>query len=155
MPQKKTKKDEDAAKIAELTTDIQRIRADFENYRKRSEQEKEAAKEMGEARAIAKLLPAVDIIDRAVANIPKDIESHSWVSGISGLVKKLDTTLRDLSLSKIKSTEGTLFDPSLHQAIQFDEDSVGDKEVVAEELQTGYLHKGNVLRPAMVKAKRQ
>lgn len=141
--------------IGELTADLQRVRADFENYRKRVDGEKQAAREDGEARAAMKLLPVIDTIERAVVHIPVDIADHQWVKGVAGLVKQLEKALGELNLQKIDAATGTEFNPELHQAIQFDEDSAGDKEVVAEELQTGYTLSGRPIRHAMVKVTRQ
>ncbi len=148
----KAKKQEDyEQQIGELTQDLQRTRADFENFRKRVEGEKAVAMANGETKTVLKLLPVFDTIDRAVANIPKDIADNQWVQGVAGLVKQLDKALLDMNLARIDSNNGTLFDPEQHQAVQFDEDAKGDKEVVAEELQPGYLLNGSVIRPALVK----
>ena len=65
--------------VGELTADLQRLRADFENYRKRVDSEKLSARQDGEVRAIMKLLPVIDTIERAVATIPADIADHQWV----------------------------------------------------------------------------
>ena len=75
----KRKKDEDyEQQIGELTLDLQRTRADFENYRKRVDAEKQAAQQTGETRAILKLLAVVDTIERAVANVPADLADNAW-----------------------------------------------------------------------------
>jgi len=152
---KQPKTDELQQQVADLTADLQRMRADFENYRKRVDGEKQAAREDGEVRSILKLLPVVDTIDRAVAHIPEDIAGHQWVKGVSGLVKQLEKSLSDLKLEKINAAKGTEFNPELHQAIQFDEEAAGDKEVVAEELQPGYMLSGRPIRHAMVRVTRQ
>lgn len=94
MKKPSTKTTEHEQQIGELTQDLQRIRADFENYRKRVEQEKTAAQQTGETKAIMKLLPVIDTIERAVAAIPADIADHQWVQGVAGLVKQLETALR-------------------------------------------------------------
>ena len=152
----KSKKQEDLEQqVGELTADLQRMRADFENYRKRVDGEKLAARQDGETRAILKLLPVIDTIERAVAYTPADIADHQWVKGVVGLVKQLETALGELKLQKIDSATGTTFDPELHQAVQFDEDSTGDSEVIAEELQPGYTLSGTPVRHAMVKVTRQ
>lgn len=131
------------------------MRADFENYRKRVDSEKQAARESGEARAILKLLPVIDTIERAVAHIPTDIADHQWVKGVAGLVKQLEKSLGELNLQKIDASQGADFNPELHQAVQFDEESTGEKEVIAEELQPGYTLSGSPIRHAMVKVTRQ
>lgn len=149
------KTDELTQQVADLTADLQRVRADFENYRKRVDGEKQMAREDGEVRAITKLLPVVDTIDRAVAHIPDDIAEHQWVKGVAGLVKQLDKSLSELHLAKIDAKNGTTFDPELHQAIQFDEDAEGEVEVIAEELQPGYTLSGRPIRHAMVRVTRK
>jgi len=141
--------------VAELTADLQRTRADFENYRKRIEQEKIAARESGQASAILKLLPVIDTIERATTHMPDDLKDHKWALGIAGLNKNLDKALEGMNLRRIDATPGTEFNPDLHEAIQFDEEATGDKEVVAEELQAGYTLNGHPIRHAMVKVTRQ
>lgn len=155
MAAKMKKQDELEQHIAELTVDLQRTRADFENYRRRTEQEKIAARQSGQESAIAKLLPVVDNIERAISHTPADLTEHAWVQGVSKLTKNLEGALQALNVHRIDAAKGTLFDPSLHEAIQFDEEAEGEHEVVAEELQAGYLLNGNPIRPAMVKVTRQ
>ena len=140
--------------LGELTLDLQRTRADFENYRKRVEAEKQAAQDLGQTKAIMKLLPVIDTIERAIANVPAELADNAWVKGVAGLSKQLDKQLKDLGLEKIDAKPGTPFNPELHQAVQFDEAAEGDKEVIAEEMQAGYTLNGAVIRHAMVRVKR-
>ena len=155
-PKKTTpKKDDLEQKIAELTLDLQRNRADFENYRKRTDTEKNVAREMGQASAILRLLPVIDNIERAIAYAPEELKDNPWVQGVSGLVKSLDKSLESLNLKRIDAKPGTEFNPEFHEAIQFDEEAAGDKEVIAEEMQSGYILNGSVVRHAMVKVTRQ
>lgn len=142
-------------KINELTIDLQRTRADFENYRKRSEAEKVSARESGQSNAILKLLPTIDNIERAVKYMPEDLAENKWAQSVAGLVKNLEKSLENLNLKRIDANPGTVFNPELHEAIQFDEEATGDSEVIAEELQTGYLLNGQPIRHAMVKVTRQ
>ncbi len=141
-------------KITELTLDLQRTRADFENYRKRAEIEKSMSRASGRVSAIEQLLPVIDTIERATLHTPEDLKDNSWVQGIVGLTKKLDKALHDLGVNRIDATPGTLFNPEFHEAVQFDE-SDGEHEVIAEELQSGYMLGNDVLRHAMVKVTRQ
>jgi len=140
--------------IVELTLDLQRTRADFENYRKRSDLEKAAARESGQASAIIKLLPVIDNIERAISYTPEDLKDNTWVQSVSNLVKHLEKSLESLNLVRIDAKPGTTFDPELHEAIQFDEDATGDNEVIAEEMQAGYTLHGHPIRHAMVKVTR-
>ena len=153
---KKTKKEiEFDQKIGELTQDLQRTRADFENYRKRSEVERISARESGQTSAILKLLPVIDNIERAIAYIPEDLKDNPWAQSVSGLVKNLEKSLESLNLKRIDAKAGTVFNPELHAAIQFDEEAVGETEIITQELQPGYTLGSVPIRHAMVKVTRQ
>jgi molecular chaperone GrpE len=141
--------------IVELTLDLQRTRADFENYRKRADGEKVAARESGQASAILKLLPVIDNIERAIAYTPVELKDNTWVQSVAGLVKHLEKSLDSLHRSRIDAKPGTVFDPEFHEAIQFDEDATGEQDVIAVELQAGYMINGHVIRHAMVKVTKQ
>mgnify|MGYP000914566741 CR=1 FL=1 len=154
MPKNK-KLEELEQQNGELVADLQRMRADFENYRKMVEQEKLTARENGQTAAVLKLLPVVDTIERAILHIPTDIAEHPWVKGVGGLIKQLDGALASMNLRRIEAKPGTQFDPELHQAIKFDEDAEGENEVIAKELQAGYLLNGRPVRHAMVEVTRK
>lgn len=141
--------------LGELTLDLQRTRADFENYRKRVDAEKSAAREAGQASAIQKLLPVIDNIERAITYVPEDLKENPWVQGVAGLTKNLEKSLESLNLKRIDAKPGTEFNPEFHEAIQFDEDATGDTDVIAEELQAGYTLNGHPIRHAMVKVTKQ
>lgn len=141
--------------IGELTADLQRTRADFENFRKRVDAEKQTARESGQASAILKLIPVVDNIERAIVYMPRELKDNAWAQSVSGLVKNLEKSLESLNLTRIDAKVGTIFNPELHEAIQFDEDATGEQEVIAEELQAGYLLNGQPIRHAMVKVTRK
>lgn len=137
-------------KLIDAIADLQRTRADFENFRRRSELDKASARSAGQTSAILKLLPAIDNIERAITYMPAELADNKWAQGVAGLAKNLDKSLEDLNLKRIDAKPGTTFDPDLHEAIQFDE-SDGEHEVVAEELQSGYLLGETPIRHAMVK----
>lgn len=134
--------DVDAAKIAELTADLQRTRADFENYRKQIEMQKENDRKATKFATVCKVLPLLDDVDRAVASFKE----------LAPLVKTMDKTLKELGLVKIDSSVEIEFNPDVHEAVMVEGE--GAKEVVAETLRPGYYYEGEVLRPAMVKVKR-
>lgn len=152
MPKSK-KQQELENTVVDLTADLQRIRADFENYRKRVEIEKQQARESGRNSAVMKLLPVIDNIERAIAYAPKELEKNAWVQGVVSLVKNLEKSLEGLNVKRIDAKPGTVFNPELHEAIQM-EDGDGNKEVIAEELQAGYMLDGQVIRHSMVKVKK-
>lgn len=152
---KSKKQQELEQQLGEITADLQRTRADFENYRKRSEIEKEMARATGKVQAIMKLLPVIDNIERAIAHTPAELADNKWAQGVANLVKNLDKSLESLDLKRIDATKGTKFDPELHEAIQFDEEATGEHEVIAEELQPGYKLGNDVIRHSMVKVTKQ
>jgi molecular chaperone GrpE len=155
-PSKSSKKEAELqAKVDELTLDLKRTRADFENYRKRIDAEKEQARVSGKSGAILKLLPVIDNIERAIAHAPADLKENKWAQGVANLVKNLEKSLESLEVKRIDAKKGTAFDPAFHEAIQFDEDAKGDHEVIAEELQAGYMLGGTVVRHSMVKVTRK
>ena len=135
----------------ELKNDLQRTRADFENYRKNMESRVSNAQNLGEKKAILALIPMVDDIKRAISHLPEELAENSWAQNVVKMSKNLEKNLSKLGVEKINSTEGTTFNPELHEAIQFDEDSEGEEEVILAELRAGYTLKGEVLRAAMVK----
>lgn len=147
---KKSTKDN---RVEELTADLQRVQADFVNY-KRREAENDALKRMqAKADVIKGLMPFIDNIERALAHVPKDLEGHEYVKGVSGVAKQLQDFLEKLGIEKVK-TVGEEFNPELMDAVAM-EDGDGDKEIVAEELQSGYtLGDGIVIRHAMVKVRK-
>ena len=130
------------AQVAELTGDLQRTRADFENFRKQIEVQKENERKMTKFATVMKVLPLLDDMERAVRTYEE----------LKPLEKTLDKTLKDLNLEKIDSGENVEFNPELHDAMMVDGE--GEKEVIAETLRPGYYYEGEVLRPAMVKVKK-
>lgn len=132
------------AEKADLLNDLQRTRADFENFRKQVDIQREQAKKIAQDATIMKLLPLIDDMSRAI-NSNKEV--------LAPVAKTLEKTMSDLGLKRIETKEGTDFNPDLHDAISMDE-SEGEKEVIAEELRPGYLYNGEVIRAAMVRVKR-
>lgn len=148
---KKEKAEELEKKIEELTNDLIRTRADFENYRKRVESEKEQAKVVAKSAIISKLLPIIDDIELAISYAPEDLKDNPWVKGVNKLSLKLETSLSNLGIKAIDAKNETIFDPKLHDAISMDDSSEGEEEIILEELRKGYLYNDVVIRPSMVK----
>ena len=128
--------------IAELTADLQRTRADFENFRKQIEIQKAQERNSVRLATVAKVLPLLDDLDRAILSYAE----------LKPLEKSLEKTLEGLGLAKIDSREGVLFNPDLHEAVMVEGE--GEKEVIAETLRPGYYYEKEVIRPAMVKVRR-
>ena len=143
---KKPTKDE---QLAELTADLQRLQAEFINFKRRSEEERARAVGAGKEQAVVALLPVLDNIERAVAHEPEDIKDHAWVKGVSAVSKQLGSQLEAIGLIKV-GVEGEPFDPEKHDAVAVDEGD-GETEVVSAVLQTGYQFGDQIIRHAMVK----
>ena len=131
------------AKLAEMTNDLQRTRADFENYRKQVELQKENAQKLARQATVIKMLPVLDDMERAMV---------TYVDELAPLKKSFDKTLESLGIARIPSETGTEFNPGLHDAVMVEGE--GTTEVVSETLRPGYYYEGEILRPAMVKVKK-
>ena len=128
------------AVITELTNDLQRTRADFENFRRQVELQKTQYGNSVKAATVKKVLPLIDDIDRAIVAHPTEL---------SPLAKNLEKTLETVGLTKIPADADTEFDPALHDAITVEGN--GDTETIAEALRTGYYYESEVLRPTLVR----
>lgn len=140
-----------AQENAQLNDAMLRERADAMNVRKRAEDEKLKLAGYYKAMVVKELLPTIDNFDRALKSVPKDLESNDYIKGIESVVKQFATTLNKLGVERIK-TVGEHFDPELHEAVTMDEGD-GEQEIVSEELQSGYIMNGEVIRHAMVRVK--
>lgn len=140
MKRKNPVDEQQDAKIAELINDLQRTRADFENFRRQNDIQREQDRNYAKLDTVKKILPLIDDFERAIQAQPK---------ALSPLSKNFEKTLKSIGLQKIDSAIGTEFNPDLHEAISVDGD--GDKETIAETLRAGYYYGGEVLRTAMVR----
>ncbi len=140
MKRKNPVDEQQDAKIAELINDLQRTRADFENFRRQNDIQREQDRNYAKLDTIKKILPLIDDFERAIQAQPK---------ALSPLSKNFEKTLKSIGLQKIDSAIGTEFNPDLHEAISVDGD--GDKETIAETLRAGYYYGDEVLRTAMVR----
>lgn len=152
MTKKPTVKDLEQ-QVGDLTEALQRERADATNIRRRHDEQITSLRTTVKAGVVRDLLPILDNFERALKHVPEDIKSHDYVKGVSGVVKQFEKTLEDMGVQRIK-TVNEPFDPNLHEAVSM-EQGEGDKEVVVEELQSGYKLGDEVLRHAMVKVKTQ
>lgn len=140
MKRKNPVDEQQDAKIAELINDLQRTRADFENFRRQNDIQREQDRNYAKLDTVKKILPLIDDFERAIQAQPKVL---------SPLSKNFEKTLKSIGLQKIDSAIGTEFNPDLHEAISVDGD--GDKETIAETLRAGYYYGDEVLRTAMVR----
>ena len=124
----------------------QRAEADFINYKRRSEQEKEEISKFSTSMLMLKILPILDDLERAFAASPPRLAKLGWVDGIRLIDRKLRTTLEAQGLSLINAL-GEPFDPHLHEAVRQDK---GKEGIIIEEVQKGYKFQDKVIRPSKV-----
>lgn len=148
-PPKKPKKSDE---FEQLENDLVRLQADFANYKRRSEEERLAVARIAKQQAVIKLLPVLDNLQRATEHQPKELNGNEWAEGITKVAEQLVAQLHDMGVKKIPTVDEE-FDPHLHEAVAADGD--GDKEIISEELQAGYVLADEVIRPAMVKVKKK
>lgn len=122
--------------------------AEFENFRKRTNQEKQGMYNNGVRDTVEKFLPVVDNFERAVA-ATEDKESSTY-KGIEMILKQMLDVMKAAGVEEIPA-EGEPFDPNIHSAVMHIEDESCDENVVVEVFQKGYKHGDKVIRPAMVK----
>src|SRR6266540_4446279 len=123
-----------------------RAEADFQNYKRRTEQEREELRRYGNVSVIINLLPVLDDFERAFSSLDSRMAGLSWFDGILLIYRKLRQLLENAGVTPIQ-TEGQTFDPRFHEAVAHVE---GEEGKVISEVQRGYKLHDRVLRPAMV-----
>jgi molecular chaperone GrpE len=142
-------------KCEEYVGMIQRMAAEFDNYKKRTAREKEALYSDTVGDVIAEFLPVVDNFERALQAAGKDEDSikadvQSLKGGIEMVLRQMKEVMKNMGVEEIKSL-GEQFDPQFHNAVMHVEDESQGENVVLEEFQKGYLIKEKVIRHSMVK----
>jgi molecular chaperone GrpE len=134
---------------AENKAGWQRNAADFANYRRRTEQDREQNLGLANEALLSKLLAIVDDFDRGIAQLPADLTRSPWVDGIVAIDRKLRLLLDSEGLTPIEAV-GEQFDPRQHEAIVQEETNKVPEGTVTAELQRGYRLRDRVLRPSLV-----
>jgi molecular chaperone GrpE len=147
------------AKVAELEAAAAeakdrhlRLAADFDNYKRRSRQEQFETIQHASAELIARLLPGLDDLHKALDHKPAGID-EAWVKGLELSVRKLEEALAAQGLEAIPAV-GRPFDPKFHEAIGHEESAEHPEDTVVQELRRGYRIRDRVVRPALVKVAR-
>lgn len=140
-------------KIAELTDDLKRLQADFENFKKRTEREWGERARFANQRLMGDLLAVLDSFDRAIEETKKAGDIKCLEDGLEKVHRQLMQMLEKEGLKEIKA-EGK-FDPFLHEAIQREENPDAEEGKILEVYQKGYMLGGKALRPAKVKVARK
>jgi|LFRM01.2.fsa_nt_gb molecular chaperone GrpE len=140
------------SQIEELIGRLKRLQADFDNFKRRTQREKEEMVQTAASSVMESLLPVLDNFQRATQ--VNGGEEVSFREGIEMIIKQLEKSLRESGLEPIECV-GSPFDPNFHEAVFMVEDDSVDENTVVEEVQKGYIFGGKVLRPAMVKVSRK
>jgi len=127
-----------------------RALAEFQNYRRRTDEERESLKGYLLSGVMESLLPIVDNFGRAVDSMNASTDIEKLREGISGIHRQLTTVLEKNGVEEI-AADGAAFDPNLHNAVMRVDDTESSTDTVIEVLQPGYTIGGRVLRPALVK----
>lgn len=146
----KKKKDPRDEKIEELPDRVKRQMAEFENFRKRTEKEKSSMYEMGARDIIERILPVIDNFERGLAVIPEDKKEDPIAEGMEKIYKQIQKVFEEAGVKPIEAA-GKEFDPNFHNAVMHVEDESLGENIVAEELQKGYMYRDSVVRHSMVK----
>ena len=136
-------------KIDQLEDRVKRQMAEFENFRKRTDKEKQAMFDTGAKSVIEKILPVVDNFERGLATVPEESKEDPFVDGMNRIYKQLMTELENIGVKPIEAV-GQEFDPNLHNAVMQVESDEYESGVIAQELQKGYTYHDMVVRHSMV-----
>ncbi|WP_416653898.1 nucleotide exchange factor GrpE [Bacillus amyloliquefaciens] len=136
--------------LDEKENKLLRVQADFENYKRRSRLEMEAAQKYRSQNVVTEILPALDNFERALQVEAESEQTKSLLQGMEMVRRQLMDALEKEGVEAIEAV-GQEFDPNLHQAVMQVEDENFGSNIVIEELQKGYKLKDRVIRPSMVK----
>lgn len=136
-------------RITELEDRTKRQLAEFENFRKRSEKEKQAMFEIGAKSVIEKILPVIDNFERGLATVPEDKKDDAFVDGMNKVYRQMLTELDKIGVKPIEAV-GKEFDPNFHNAVMQVASEEYEAGTVAQELQKGYTYRDSVVRHSMV-----
>ncbi len=137
-------------KVAELEDRLLRVHADFDNFRKRTRQEKEELLTFANTKVVGDLLPVLDNFSLALQAAESASEAESIAKGVGMVYKQLVGLLENLGL-RVMEPIGQAFDPNLHEAVMAEAVEGQNPGTVIAVMRTGYYFKDKVLRPAMVK----
>lgn len=147
----------DKDEIADLKAEVEaeqnkylRLLADFDNFKRRSQKDREIASKFRSQSLLTDLLPVLDNFERAMAVGANSDDTASIMKGVEMVQKSLLEAVKREGLEEIPAV-GEPFDPNFHQAVMQEKDDNAEPGIVLQELQKGYTLKGRVLRPAMVK----
>ncbi len=137
---------EEREKAQSYLASWQRAAADYQNLKRRADQEREELSRLGNAALIMNILPMMDDLERALLNVDSRLAGMTWLDGIRLIHRKFQALLEMNGVTEIQA-EGETFDPNVHEAVTF---GAGEENKVISVVQKGYKLAGRVLRPTLV-----
>ena len=145
-----SERDEAKEQVLRTLADLQNYQRDFQNFRKRNQQEMATFRVMATEQFVTELLPVLDNFERTIAHVEAGATVESLVGGIKAVEKQLRTVLESQSVRRIQSV-GEPFDPELHEALGTQSGTEHPEDTVVLEIEPGYKMGEKVIRPARVK----
>ncbi len=142
------------AQAAENLDGWQRSRAEFANYKRRVEAERNELAANAGAEALKRVLPAVDDFERAAQTLPEDLKDQPWINGVLLVQRKLAGALEQSSVTALQVNPGDAFDANVHEAVTHEDSDQFTSGQIIGEVQKGYRINDRVLRPALVRVAR-
>ena len=133
----------------EYYAQLQRVMADFDNYRKRVVKEKDAQYSVILSEVITEFLPVIDNLEKSLATNAEDEVSKAWKNGVELIYRQFTEVLNKLGAEEIKAV-GEQFDPNFHDAVMHTEDENVGENIIVEELRKVYKLKDRIIRHSMV-----
>ena len=138
------------SQIEELKLGWQRTQADFENYKKRTEEDKTNWSRSTKVEVLEKILPILDNLSLAAAHTPEKFKDNSWAQGINHILKQIEDSFSELGIEKVSPEPGEKFDHTIHEAISAQESqSIPEDSIIKTEMD-GFKIEGVLTRPAKV-----
>lgn len=146
----RAERDEASAKADEYLASLQRERAEFTNFRRRTADERQQERGLAGVDLIAKVLVLADDFDRAIETRPADLADNAWVEGIAAIDRKLRLLLESEGVGPVEALPGTPFDPREHEAVVSVPGTGRAEGEIVEEVRRGYRLRDRLIRPALV-----
>jgi molecular chaperone GrpE len=150
LDEAKAARDEATAKADEYLTALQRERAEFENFKRRTAEERERDLGLAGEDLIRKVLAVADDFDRAIDNRPAALAEDAWAEGIAAIDRKLRLLLESEGVTALEAGAGTAFDPRQHEAVVSVPGTGRPDGEIVDEIRRGYKLRGRIIRPALV-----
>ena len=150
LEETKAARDEAAAKADEYLAALQRERAEFVNFKRRTAEERERDLGLAGEDLIRKVLALADDFDRAIDNRPADLADDAWAEGVAAIDRKLRLLLESEGVTAVEAAPGTPFDPRHHEAVVSVPGTGRAEGEIVDEIRRGYKLRDRVIRPALV-----